>query len=195
MSEIDNLLSAVFYRHSCPEVETLGDYASGVLPPGQRLAVAQHLRVCPLCTRELAGYAADDESPGGALAEMLENIKEGLRNVVGRVTWAELVAPSPSVAIRGDGDTLRYYRAGDIQVIMAVQPASTGHKRKRLLGKVEPAAAAIGADLWGGAELVDSCEVASDGHFSFDRLQLDAYTLCLRQAEAEVWLEVTGLTD
>ena len=67
MTTIDDLLTAIFYRLSCPEPETLGDYYLKRLPPGGRLVVARHLRDCPHCARELEMYAAPDEEAEGAL--------------------------------------------------------------------------------------------------------------------------------
>lgn len=42
------------YRVTCPTPIELGDYHLGLLPAPQVLVVAQHLRECPLCQREVA---------------------------------------------------------------------------------------------------------------------------------------------
>jgi hypothetical protein len=198
MKQIDDLLSAIFFRLSCPEPETLGDYYLGRLMPGQRLVVARHLRECPHCTRELALYAAPERgqestlyASESVLGGLLSTVKGGLQGLVGRVLWADPVpAALPVPALRGAAGGLLVYQAADVRVVLEVGPATGGYRRKRLLGQVEPRGAAIGAELWDGAELLDNIAVSRDSYFAFDRLKRGRYILCLRGNEREIWLEV-----
>jgi len=172
MTRMDDLLSAVFYRRSCPAPETLGDYHLGRLAPGDRLAVALHLRECPHCTAELARYAASSDETDGVLSGLVGEVRSALARLVSRVAWA---TPSADLALapalRGAPSPQQTYQADGVRVILEVQPALSGYRRKRLLGKVEPSAAGIGADLWYGAEMLDSRTVGQDGYFTFDRLR------------------------
>ncbi len=188
MTRMDDLLSAVFYRRSCPQPETLGDYHLGRLAPGDRLAVALHLRECPHCTAELALYAGET---GGSVGNLVDAARSALAGLVSRVTWA---SPAPDLALatalRGAPYAPQTYQTEGVQVILEVQPALSGYRRKRLLGKVEPFSGAIGADLWNETDLLDSLAVGRDGYFSFDRLRPGRYILCLRGNGTEVWLDV-----
>jgi len=188
MTRMDDLLSAVFYRRSCPQPETLGDYHLGHLASGDRLVVALHLRECPHCTAELALYAGETSD---SLADLLDVARNALANLVSRVAWA---APSAgqvlTPALRGAPYVPLRYQSAGVQIVLEVQPAISGYRRKRLLGKVEPFSGAIGADLWNETELLDSLAVGRDGYFAFDRLKPGKYFLCLRGNGAELWLDV-----
>jgi len=177
------LLTAIFYRLSCPEPETLGDYHLRRLPPGERLVVARHLRDCPHCARELEMYASLDEEAEGVL--------DGLRGLISRVLWA---TPSASArlapALRGDPYAQLVYQAEGVQIVLEVQPATSGYRRQRLLGQVELINVVTEAELWRESEVLESSTVDDEGYFSFDRLKPGAYTLCLRGDEMEVWQEV-----
>ena len=51
---LQNRWKEQLYRLTCPTPMELGDYHLGLLPAPQVLVVAQHLRECPLCRREVA---------------------------------------------------------------------------------------------------------------------------------------------
>jgi len=186
MTRIEKLLSSVFYRLSCPKPETLGDYHLGQLPAGEQLVVARHLRDCPHCARELETYAAATDAEA-------ENILERLPGLVRRVLWATPAADVPSaVALRGDIHAQRVYQAGDVQLVLEIQPATSGYRRQHLLAKIEAGETPrtyTEVELWREAELLESCVVDDEGSFSFDRLKPGAYTLCLRGHGTEVWVE------
>ena len=183
MTTIDDLLTAIFYRLSCPEPETLGDYHLRRLPPGERLVVARHLRDCPHCARELEMYASPDEEAEGALNK--------LRGLISRVLWATpsasgLLAP----ALRGGPYAQRLYQAEGVQIELQVQPATSGYRRQRLLGQVRPISIVTEVELWYESEVLESSAVDDEGYFSFDRLKPGAYTLCLHGDEMEIWQDV-----
>lgn len=190
MTEIDSLLTAIFHRRSCPAAEMLGNYYLGRLSPGQRLAVAQHLRECPHCTRELALYAATDEAAafGGLVAEA----KDALRGLIGRVLWAIPVTDVPAApALRGEPGARQIYRAGEVEVELESGPATSGYRRHRLLGRLQPAGTAKEIALWDDATLLAAATPDSQGFFAFDRLKPGLYHLCLRGDDTEVWLAIT----
>lgn len=51
---LQNGLKKQLYRVTCPTSMELGDYHLKLLPAPQALIVAQHVRECPLCRREVA---------------------------------------------------------------------------------------------------------------------------------------------
>ena len=181
---IDQLLLALFYRHSCPAPETLGDYYLGRLPPGQRLAVAQHLRHCPHCTRELKFYGKENE-------EAASGPMNWLHRVVSRVRWA-VTAPEllPAPAVRGTPYTQQAYQAEDIPVVIESSPARTGYRRLDFMGQLQPAKAADDVELWdaGKATTVETQPIEDMGYFEFRQLSPGDYFLCLRAGETETWM-------
>jgi len=50
---LQNNLRQQVYRVTCPPPMELGDYYLGFLPDSRKLVVAQHVRECPLCRREV----------------------------------------------------------------------------------------------------------------------------------------------
>jgi len=190
--DIDQLLLALFYRHSCPAPDALGDYYLGRLSPGQRLAVAQHLRHCPHCTRELSLYGEDEE-------ELANGLLARLHQAVDRVLWA-VAAPEllPAPAVRGAPYTQQAYKADGIEIVIEISPARAGYRRLDLVGQVQPATAAEHVELWDAskASMVVTRPVDDMGYFELRQLSSGDYFLCLRAGEAETWVgEVTVNSD
>jgi len=178
------LLASIFYRLSCPEPETLSYYHLGQLPSGERLVVARHLRDCPHCARELETYASPDVEAEGIL--------EKLPNLIRRVRWAIPAADARlAPALRGVPRVQQTYQVEGMQIVLEVQPATSGYRRQRLLAKIETGETPYtDVELWRESDLLESSVVDDEGYFSFDRLKPGAYTLCLRGDDTEVWLEV-----
>jgi anti-sigma factor RsiW len=181
---IEQLLFALFYRRSCPAPEMLGDYYLGRLPPGQRLVVAQHLRHCPHCTRELSFYGEENE-------EAISGPVAWLHRAVSRVRWA-MAAPKllPTPAVRGAPYIQQAYQADSTQIVIETSPARVGYRRLDLIGQIQPAEAANDVELWdaNSASTVAIHPVDEMGYFEFRQLPPGDYFLCLRAGEVETWL-------
>src|SRR6185503_18641157 len=54
LARFQDRLKSRLYRVSCPSSLELGEYHLRLLPAPQMLLVAQHVRECPHCERELA---------------------------------------------------------------------------------------------------------------------------------------------
>lgn len=184
--DIEQLLLALFYRHSCPEPETLGDYFLGRLPSGKRLAVAQHLRRCPHCTEELSFFGEEDETEKEA-----GELTTWLRRVVSRVRWA-ITAPDllPTPAVRGTPYTQQAYQTEGAHIVIEISPARAGYRRLDLMGQIQPAEAAADVDLWnaGTAATLETQPVDEMGYFEFRQLSPGDYFLCLQGDEIETWI-------
>lgn len=181
---IDRLLLALFYRRSCPAPETLGDYYLGRLPPGERLAVAQHLRPCPHCTRELWFYGEENE-------EAVSGPTAWFRRLVDRVHWA-VAAPEllPTPVVRGAPYTQRAYQADGIQIVIEVSPARAGYQRLDLMGQIRPAQVVEDVELWDASttSMVATQPVDEMGYFRFRQLAPGDYFLCLQAGQTETWV-------
>ena len=180
---MDQFLQALFYRQSCPSADTLGDYHLGILPPGQRLAVAQHLRLCPHCDKEFSLYAMDDADTG---------FMAQLQRMANQVRWA-VAAPSPTpVPVRGAGDsahTRRVFQSDGIEALITTRPAQTGYQRWNLMGRLQPVNAGKTVELWDEQQslLIDTQSV-DEGYFDFPQLRSGDYVLCLKADNVETWL-------
>ena len=102
-----------------------------MLPPGQKLVVAKHLRECSHCAQELEEYSIT--SPEGVSLGLMEHLKETITGVI----EALLIPPRPQpAAVRGRAAHQRFYRADDLNVLIGFQPSS-GH-RGTLSGVIIP---------------------------------------------------------
>jgi len=135
-----NRLRTRFYRSTCPSSMELGDYYLGLLSPSRELVVAQHVRECPLCSRdvaELQEYLTEpDPRPG-----MLEPAKV----LIARLAGGPSGQPAYS-ALRGESKGPLVFEADGVVITLDIQPRPNG--QISILGQV----AAEDQDQWTGAE-------------------------------------------
>lgn len=166
------------YRHACPESDQLVAYHQGELGGNEKLVVAQHLRQCPHCARELAGLAHEERA----------GLRERLRTAI-EVLEATLVIPSLKVAVVRDAPEARavqwVYRAGEIEIALSQQAVWAQPGRWDLFGQVRVGGQVpetIGgarAELYCGDGLVAIAAVDSQGRFAFAGVEPSDYDLCL----------------
>ena len=139
-----NRLRARLYRSTCPTPMELGDYHLGLLPDPQKLVVAQHVRGCPHCRRELAELEEFLVKPD-AEPDLLGTAK---------VLFAKLVSggaepgAAPAIgALRGESKGPLIFEADGVVITLDVQPGPPG--QVSILGQV----AADDQDEWTGASL------------------------------------------
>ena len=140
-----NRLRARLYRSTCPSSMELGDYHLGLLPASQLLVVAQHVRECPLCRREVAELESflNDLVPEVSLmgtakvliARLISGQEESGQNRENGFTRS-------SVALRGEAKGPITLEADGIVIVLDVQPTNDG--RVVILGQV----AADDQDQW-----------------------------------------------
>jgi len=138
-SRLQNNLKAKLYRRSCPTPMELGDYHLGLFSRPQALMVAQHIRECPLCRREVAELEEylQDLAPQ---PDLLEPIRALIARLVSE-TVADEESDHLSFApafegLRGDEDEPFIYQAGNVRVVIEVQDDIEQMGRKILLGLV-----------------------------------------------------------
>ena len=185
---LERRLGAALRRFECPPSQRLGEMELGLLPPDERLAVAQHVALCPRCgdeLRTLRAFMASEPEPRPGLVERL-------RRVV-----AALVEPEPGLALgalRGAADlTSRTYRGDGTTITVSVEPGSR-RGRATLLGLVARAAAAdplagLTAELVGADGSTLQAETDQLGSFSFDDVGPGLYRLELRLADQALIVE------
>lgn len=122
MSDQQDRLTARLYRINCPSPLELGEYHLNLLSAAKKLVVAQHLRICPLCTREVAQLQ-------GFLSNLGPAREPGLLNQA-KLMIARLVGPQgqgalvPAViALRGETQGPITLEADGIVIILDLQRA------------------------------------------------------------------------
>jgi len=150
LERLQKRLTARLYRLTCPPSIELGEYHLRMLPAPQILDVAQHLRECPHCARELAqleGFLsalvpAPEDSLLGKAKVLIARLVGGQAEPgkQGEIGFAPVVA-----ALRGEIKGLITFAAEGIVIVLDIQPATEG--RRTILGQV----AADNQDDWTGA--------------------------------------------
>jgi anti-sigma factor RsiW len=179
LAGLEAALASNLYRHACPESDQLITYHQGELEGNEKLVVAQHLRQCPHCARELAGLAREERV----------GLRERFREAV-EVLEAVLVAPqAKTVAVRDAPEAARpeqrVYRAGEIEIAVGQRPVWAQPGRWDLSGLVRVAGRApeaIGGarvELYRGAGLIAVAAVDPQGHFAFAGVESAKYDLSL----------------
>ena len=137
-------LTTRLFRLTCPPAIQLGEYHLRMLPAPQMLVVAQHLRECPHCARELAQleeFFLDDLAPTPE-DSLLGQAKVLIARLVGA---GELTFTPTTAALRGQGKGPITFAAEGIIIVLDIQSATGG--RANILGQV----AADNQDDWTGA--------------------------------------------
>ena len=189
LAELQAVLSATLYRHTCPEPDQLIAYHQDELMGNQKLVVAQHLRQCPHCARELAGLARKER------AGLLDQVRDRIEVLV-----ATLTTPAPSAAVARDGPgglrpKQQVYRAGEMDVIVSLEPAAGEPGLWELSGLVHVGGEVpetIGGsrvELYRSEGLVAITTVSRRGHFAFSKVELGSFDLALLWEGREVRLE------
>jgi hypothetical protein len=138
---LQNRLRKQLYRVTCPTPVELGDYHLGLLTAPQVLVIAQHVRECPLCSREVADLEnfLDDLAPEVSLLG-------AARVLIARLINGNTGESAPTVAaLRGEAKGPITLEADGIVIVLDIQPTNEG--RVNILGQV----AADNQDQWTGA--------------------------------------------
>jgi hypothetical protein len=172
-SLLQNSLRKQLYRVTCPTPVELGDYHLGLLSAPQVLVVAQHLRECPLCRREVVELESflDDPDPEVSLlgaAKVLIARMIGVQSESGQNGENGFI-PS-GVALRGEAKEPITLQADGIVIVLDLQHTDGGVIN--VLGQV----AAEDQDQWTeavvevrhGNELQFSTTVDDLGAFRFE---------------------------
>jgi hypothetical protein len=133
-------LRTQLYRSTCPSSIELGDFHLGLLPASQKLVLAQHIRECPHCRREIAELAHFLAEPD-AQPDPLETAK---------VLFAQLVnggATTAFGALRGESKGPLTFEADGVVITLDVQPGP--NRQVSILGQL----AADDQDQWTGAKV------------------------------------------
>lgn len=176
LAALQATLTARLYRASCPTPDQLIAYQRGELRGSEKLTVAQHLRQCPHCARELAALAHEEEkdvNPGERFCTAIE------------------VRIAPGM----ERPTAQVYQLCHVKVTVTQRLARANPGRWDLSGQVDlggrgsESIDGTTAELYRGDALVATTAVSPRGQFTFRDLKPANYDLNLVWGGSEVWLE------
>jgi hypothetical protein len=150
LDRLQKRLTTRLYRLTCPPTIELGEYHLRLLPAAQMLVVAQHVRECPHCSREvlqLEGFLGDlmstsEDSLLGKAKVLIARLVGGQAEPgeQGEIGLAPVVP-----ALRGEARGPLTFEVDGVVIILDIQPAN--QERADLLGQV----AADHQEQWTGA--------------------------------------------
>ena len=151
---LQNGLKKQLYRVTCPTSMELGDYHLGLLSDPQKLIVAQHVRECPSCRREIA--MLEDFFLAEPL--MAASLVGKAKMLIARLVGGNTGDPAPAfAALRGEAKGPLTFEADGVVIVLDIQPTDGG--TASILGQV----AAEDQDRWTEARV----EVQQDGEPEF----------------------------
>lgn len=137
---LQNSLRKQLYRITCPTPMELGNYHLGFLPGPQKLVVAQHVRECPLCRREVAEL---EEFLGPQITD--DGLLGTAKVLIARLIGGESGFMPSHAALRGEVKGPLTFEADGIVIVLDIQQVDGG--MVNILGQV----AADDQDQWTGA--------------------------------------------
>jgi hypothetical protein len=188
LSGLQALLMANLNRCSCPAPDQLIAYHQAELQGSEKLVVAQHLRQCPHCARELATLARDE--------------RESLGERIGAALRVLAAAPASSHAqmapVRDGAGPARampqVYRAAEIEFILTLRLSATHPHQQDLSGlmhiggQVPKTIGGAKVELYRDEGLIAIAHISSRGHFTFAAIDPAEYDLCMLWEDREIWL-------
>ena len=140
-ARLQNGLRKQFYRVDCPTPVELGDYHLGLLPASQALVLAQHLRECSLCRREVTELE-DFLMEVGPEVDFLGAVKVLISRLINQT---ESSYTSADVILRGETKGPLTFEADGVVIVLDIQPNNQG--KVNIFGQV----AADDQEHWTGA--------------------------------------------
>jgi len=178
------------YRVTCPTPVELGDYHLGMLPAPEVLVVAQHVRECPLCRRELAGLEGflAELAPQPGFLEPVNVLVASLINGRGLDQDHPELASTPAFAgLRGEGEEPFIYQADQVRVMIEVQDDVEQMGLKTLLGLVTGLESNdFTVQVSQGGDEIATTSVDEIGNFIIPHLSPGHYKLILTGPNMEI---------
>jgi hypothetical protein len=198
MSRFDNSLAAILHRAFCPNPHELGEYQLGIIDNDRATFIRQHLADCPHCRAELGElqiFLADNAADLGIAVQPAseESLADRLK------VWIASLLPDlpsgglgmqPAFGLRGSGEKVRFYQAGEAQLALEVQDDPQQPGRKTVLGLLtglEPAGCQ--AHLARDGQPLGVVDLDELGNFVLAKLEPGRYELILACQEAEIHIQ------
>lgn len=189
MTELEERITKLLYRSSCPDSTELGEYQLGLLPKDREARIRQHLADCPYCTTELTQLQAFLREVGPDLEYSLgEKIQIWIAERVPQLPT--LQEKTPAFATRGGERPPQVYRAGEAEVTLEFEGDASQSGKGTLLGLlsgVDPSG--LQATLWQGERVVAEAALDELGNFVISEIKTGSYQLILAGERFEIHLD------
>jgi hypothetical protein len=128
--QVDALVSQHLFRWDCPTSQQLGDFQVGMLDQAAQIRIAQHLRLCVYCQKEIGELQAflDIPRPTSTTPKMLTKVVKRINELIG-----ELTTPVLAPVLRGTDIGPLMFKAADITIFLQLQITQ---KRYTLVGQI-----------------------------------------------------------
>jgi hypothetical protein len=171
----------------------LGDYFLGFLPDRQELVVAQHLRECVSCRREVAYLEEYLEDPIRERG-LLMSVKVLVARLVGGKGADQEEEESSSLpafaGLRGEEDEPFIYQADHVRIVIEVQEDVEQMGLKTLLGLVTGLESnEFTIQVSQGAQAIATTSVDEIGNFIISHLSPGHYKLILAGPNMEIHVQ------
>ncbi len=198
------LLVSRLYRSQCPDSTKISLYCAELLPPDERLNIAQHVQDCPLCAAEAADARQFLAVPDRDLLTSPPFSLNGFHTIAHRI-FATLVKQQAQLVVRSEAAESawpRQYRADSINLSLHLSRARSGEYL--LLGIItDPnesieAFTGMTAELYPAADGKDanrakkpllSEQVDDLGNIVFSAMPVGNYVMIIHLGERELVIE------
>lgn len=164
------------YRLACPAPAELGEYHLRILPASQMLVIAQHVRECPYCAREvseLQGFLSDPATTAGG------SWPERTKLLIARLVGGEGLTFTPTAALRGEAKGPITFVTEDIVIVLDIQ--RDAEKGVNILGQIaadhQTEWTGARAELWKDSLLQSLSTVNDLGAFQCQGVMTGQYEL------------------
>ena len=189
MTELEERITKLLYRSSCPDSTELGEYQLGLLPKDREANIRQHLADCPYCTTELAQLKAFLREVEPDLEYSLaEKIQIWIAERLPQFPTSQEMAPA--FATRGGDRPPQVYRAGEIEVTLEFERDASQSGKGMLLGLlsgVDPSG--LQTSLWQGEGKLAEAALDELGNFVISEIETGTYQLILAGENFEIHLD------
>lgn len=206
LAKLQQSLIERLFRATCPLPEELGEYQLGLVSSQNKIDIAQHLLDCPHCRAEVAQLRSFLDQPDphlqpGPVERAIRPIRVLIADLLSGPS--SLLAPSkpayaPALAgVRGQAEEPFVYAAGDIQIMLQVQPDTQQADRRTILGLIMGLAdpQAMQAILYQQSRRKTSVEIDELGNFVIGNLSPVQYELILTSADTEIHIRDVDLSS
>jgi hypothetical protein len=187
---LQNGLRKQLYRVTCPTPMEIGDYHLGWLPAPQALVVAQHVRECPLCRREVAeleDFLTEPMPQPGFLGSIKTLIASLVSGPGMDQDHPELTSAPAFGGLRGEGEEPFIYQAGQVRIVIEVQDDVEQMGLKTLLGLVTGLETnEFTIQVSQGDNVIATTSVDEIGNFIISHLSPSHYQLILSGPNMEI---------
>lgn len=193
LDRLQKRLTSRLYRLNCPSPIELGEYHLRMLLASQMLLIAQHVRECPHCAREIAElekFFLGELAPTGS--SLLGKAKVLIARLVGGKEGDQKSGEfSPVFAgLRGEDEEPFIYQADGVRIVIDVQDDAEQMGFKTLLGLVtglESNEFTIQVSQEG--QVVATSSVDEIGNFIISHLSPGHYKLMLSGPNLEIHVQ------